>query len=192
VELSPLPDRAQLVEETVEQIREAIERIVSNYDNTRRLTAQDLIDHFIALNTGKNQRRLSADRYVGRVARRRSTGSIRPDISDAERARVQRTVRRGNADPSCGAHQKLQNMVHSNPGILTYFSLSLSLSLSLSVSDLFVDHIWRSKPRPPQTLPALVPKKLIMGNHPAYPRRSAGGGWKRVCTSGRHRSKDRE
>lgn len=48
-------DNHQLVEETVNEIRATIERIVANHDNTRRLTPQDLINHFIALKTGKDQ-----------------------------------------------------------------------------------------------------------------------------------------
>jgi len=51
----------------------------------------------------------------------------------AEReVRVHRTVNRGNADPYRGAHLKIQNLVHSSPDILSYYSIFCISNLLIS------------------------------------------------------------
>ena len=78
----PTPDaNAALVDETVDEIRGTIQRMVEGYDNTRRLTRQDLIDHFVDLNHGETFITAQADALASRPGRRRTIAAIRGDLS---------------------------------------------------------------------------------------------------------------
>jgi hypothetical protein len=55
--------------------------MVEGYDNTRRLTRQDLIDHFVDLNHGETFIKAQADVLASRPGRRRTIAAIRGDLS---------------------------------------------------------------------------------------------------------------
>ena len=63
--------------------------MVEGYDNTRRLTRQDLIDHFVDLNHGEKFIKAQADALASRAGRRRTIAAIRGDLSRTRAAIAQ-------------------------------------------------------------------------------------------------------
>jgi hypothetical protein len=96
----PTADVGTLVDEAADEIRTTIQRMVEGYDNTRRLTRQDLIDHFVDLNHGETLIKPSPDALAGRVGRRRTIAAIRGDLS---RTRLAITQSRQKIDEKLNA-----------------------------------------------------------------------------------------